>query len=173
MDVLGFTISIIDYIGYLGPFLLLATTIILLKNKGTLLSVYVVGYVLNLIVNIILKSLIKQPRPSEDLSVFNASVAHGKRISFDRYGMPSGHATSVFYSTAFVFFALKDPVLSIIYLIISINTGYQRIKYKNHTLMQVICGAVIGTIAAYIAYLFATKKIAGLLKNKTDDNAPL
>jgi len=173
MDVLGFTISIIDYIGYLGPFLLLATTIILLKNKGTLLSVYVVGYVLNLIVNIILKSLIKQPRPSEDLSVFNASVAHGKRISFDRYGMPSGHATSVFYSTAFVFFALKDPVLSIIYLIISINTGYQRIKYKNHTLMQVICGAIIGTLAAFITYLFATRKLAGLLKNKKDDNAPL
>ena len=87
--------------------------------------------------------------------------------------MPSGHATSVFYSTAFVFFALKDPVLSIIYLIISINTGYQRIKYKNHTLMQVICGAIIGTLAAFIAYLFATRKLAGLLKNKKDDNAPL
>jgi hypothetical protein len=39
--------------------------------------------------------------------------------------------------------------------------------------MQVICGAAIGTIVAYIAYLFATKKIAGLLKNKKDDNAPL
>jgi membrane-associated phospholipid phosphatase len=172
MDVLGFIILTVDYIGYLGPFLLLAATIILLKNKATLLSVYVVGYVLNLIINIILKALIKQPRPSEDLSVFNASVTHGKRISFDRYGMPSGHATSVFYSTAFIFFALKSPLLSIIYLIISINTGYQRIKYKNHTLMQVICGAITGTIIAYIAYLFATKKLAGLLRNKKDDNAP-
>jgi membrane-associated phospholipid phosphatase len=87
--------------------------------------------------------------------------------------MPSGHATSVFYSTAFIFLALKNPVLSIIYLIISINTGYQRIKYKNHTVTQVICGAILGTLAAYIAYLFATKKLAGLLKYKKDDNAPL
>jgi membrane-associated phospholipid phosphatase len=173
MDVLGIIASTVDYIGYLGPFLLLASTLILLKNKGTLLSVYLVGYFLNLIANIILKALIKQPRPSEDLSIFNASVAHGKRISFDRYGMPSGHSTSVFYSTAFVFLALKSPVLSIIYLIVAINTGYQRIKYKNHTLMQVICGAIIGTIAAYIVYLFATKKIAGLLKYKKDDNAPI
>jgi membrane-associated phospholipid phosphatase len=173
MDILGFITRTIDYIGYLGPFLLLSATIILLKNKGTLLSVYVVGYVLNLIINIILKELIKQPRPSEDLSVFNASVAHGKRISFDRYGMPSGHATSVFYSTAFIFLALKSPVLSIIYLLIAINTGYQRVKYKNHTLMQVICGAIIGTIVAYFSYLFATKKLAGLLKYKKDDNAPL
>ena len=173
MDVLGFIMSTVDYIGYLGPFLLLAATTLLLKNNGTLLSVYAVGYVLNLITNIILKVLIKQPRPSEDLSVFNASVAHGKRISFDRYGMPSGHATSVFYSTAFIFLALKNPVLSIIYLIISINTGYQRIKYKNHTVTQVICGAILGTLAAYIAYLFATKKLAGLLKYKKDDNEPL
>jgi membrane-associated phospholipid phosphatase len=172
MDVLGIIASIVDYIGYLGPFLLLASTLILLNNKGTLLSVYLVGYVLNLIINVILKALIKQPRPSEDLSVFNASVAHGKRISFDIYGMPSGHTTSVFYSTTFVFLALKRPVLSAIYLIISINTGYQRIKYKNHTLMQVICGAITGTIIAYIAYLFATKKLAGLLRNKKDDNAP-
>lgn len=173
MDILGFITRTVDYIGYLGPFLLLSATIILLKNKATLLSVYVVGYVLSLIINIILKELIKQPRPSEDLSIFNASVAHGKRISFDRYGMPSGHATSVFYSTAFVFLALKSPVLSIIYLLIAINTGYQRIKYKNHTLLQVICGAIIGGITAYVCYLFATKKNMGLLRYKKDDNAPL
>jgi len=172
MDILGFITRTIDYTGYLGPFLLLSATIILLKNKWTLLSVYVVGYVLNMIINIILKQLIKQPRPSEDISVFNASVAHGKRISFDKYGMPSGHATSVFYSTAFIFLALKSPVISIIYLLLAINTGYQRIKYKNHTFMQVICGAIIGTIVAYISYLFATKKLAGLLKYKNDDNAP-
>jgi hypothetical protein len=61
MDVLGFIMSTVDYIGYLGPFLLLAATILLLKNNGTLLSVYAVGYVLNLITNIILKVLIKQP----------------------------------------------------------------------------------------------------------------
>uniref|UniRef100_A0A6C0HR97 Phosphatidic acid phosphatase type 2/haloperoxidase domain-containing protein n=1 Tax=viral metagenome TaxID=1070528 RepID=A0A6C0HR97_9ZZZZ len=173
MDILGFITRTVDYIGYLGPFLLLSATIILLRTKATLLSVYVVGYVLNLIINIILKELIKQPRPSEDLSIFNASVAHGKRISFDRYGMPSGHATSVFYSTVFIFLALKSPVISIIYLLLAINTGYQRIKYKNHTLTQVICGAIIGTIAAYLAYLYATKKLAGLLRYKKDDNAPI
>jgi membrane-associated phospholipid phosphatase len=173
MNILTFITRTVDYIGYLGPFLLLSATIILLKNKWTLLSVYVVGYVLNLIINIILKELIKQPRPSEDLSIFNASVAHGKRISFDRYGMPSGHATSVFYSTAFIFFALKSPAISIIYLLISINTSHQRIKYKNHTLMQVICGAILGSIMAYLAYLFATKKNMGILRHKKDDNAPL
>jgi membrane-associated phospholipid phosphatase len=166
-------IKTLDYLGYLGPFLLLVSTIFLLRNKGTFLSLYIVGYICSIITNIILKSVIKQPRPNEDLSIFNAEVTHGKRISFDRYGMPSGHATGVFYSTMFIIFALKSPLLSFIYILISVNTCYQRIKYKNHTILQVICGAFIGLVIGYVSYLFASKKINGLLKYKPDDNAPI
>jgi len=162
----------IDYIGYLGPVILLILSIFLLINKATLLSTYIFGLIISCIMNCILKYIIKEPRPSEDLSIYNASIAHGKRISFDKYGMPSGHATGAFYSTAFIFFALKDPTISFIYLIISINTMFQRVKYKNHTISQVIVGAFVGAITGYLAYLFATKKLVGLLKYKKDDNAP-
>jgi len=163
----------IDYIGYFGPVLLLLSTIILLKNKSTLLSTYVIGYLINIISNVTLKEIIKQPRPSEDLSIFNASIAHGRRISFDSYGMPSGHAANVFYSTAFIYLSLKNPLITILYLIVSINTGYQRIKYKNHTIMQVICGAISGIIVGYASYLFSIKKLTGPLNYKKDDNAPI
>jgi membrane-associated phospholipid phosphatase len=162
----------IDYIGYLGPAILMILSIFLLINKATLLSTYIFGLIISCIMNCILKYIIKEPRPSEDLSIYNASIAHGKRVSFDKYGMPSGHATGVFYSTAFIFFALKDPYISLFYLIISINTMFQRVKYKNHTISQVIVGAIVGAITGYLAYLFATKKLVGLLKFKKDDNAP-
>jgi membrane-associated phospholipid phosphatase len=120
-----------------------------------------------------LKHIIKQPRPSQDLSLFNASIAHGRRMSFDVYGMPSGHAQNVFYSTTFIFFSLNNPVISIIYLIIAINTGYQRIKYNNHTLLQVICGAFMGIFVGYAAYLHGANSLMGKLKYKKDDNAPI
>jgi membrane-associated phospholipid phosphatase len=173
MEILTIISKTIDYIGYLGPLLLLVSTVFLLKNKGTLLSTYMIGYAINIIINIILKATLKQPRPSEDLSIFNATIAQGRRVSFDRYGMPSGHATNVFYSTAFIIFALKSPIISAIYLLISINTGYQRIKYKNHTLMQVICGAVVGFAVGCGFYLFGSKKLKGMLKYKADDDAPM
>ena len=173
MDILSLLIKTQDYIGYLGPLLLLGSTLILLKDKGTLLTIYVVGYIINIIITMILKSIIKQPRPSEDIHIFNASMANGKRISFDVYGMPSGHSSSVFYSTAFIFFALNNPIITIYYLIIAINTGYQRVKYKNHTILQVICGAISGIIIGYSAYLFGNKKLTGILKYKKDDNAPI
>ena len=173
MELLSLITKTKDYIGYLGPFLLLTSSVYLLKNKSTLLSVYLAGYIINIIVNVVLKHIIKQPRPSEDLSLFNASIAHGRRMSFDVYGMPSGHAENVFYSTAFIFFALKSPLISIIYLILAINTCHQRIKYKNHTLLQVICGAFMGIVVGYVAYLYGANSLMGKLKYKKDDNAPL
>jgi len=173
MTLLSYIEKTIDYIGYLGPLILLILTILLLKNKATLLTYYIIGYFLNSGLNIILKGFFQQPRPNEDLRIFNAYIAQGKRIGFDLYGMPSGHAQSAFYSVVFIFFALGNPIIAAIYLAIALNTGYQRVKYKNHTILQVICGSVIGAIMGCIFYFFSTKKIIGLLRYKKDDNAPL
>jgi len=173
MESLNYITKTFDYIGYLGPFILLVTTSWLLKSKKTLLVYYAIGYILNVGLNIILKSLIQHPRPSEDLHVFNASIAQGKRMGFDVYGMPSGHAQGAFYSVGFIFFALGNPIITTIYLALALNATYQRVKYKNHTIMQVICGGIIGTIMGCIFYFFSSKKIIGLLKYKKDDNAPL
>jgi len=172
-NVLRLFLIILDYIGYLGPFILLATSIFFLKKKETLLTYYIFGYIINSIINIILKVFIKQPRPTEDINIFNASIAQGRRIGFDVYGMPSAHTQNVFYSTAFITFALKSPVISFVYLLVSMNTSWQRIKYKNHTLLQVICGAAVGLVTGYISYLFGMKNLIGLLKYKKDDDAPI
>ena len=53
------------------------------------------------------------------------------------------------------------------------NTSWQRIKYKNHTLLQVICGAAVGLITGYVTYLFGMKNLIILLKYKKDDDAPI
>jgi len=91
MNPLSYIEKTIDYVGYLGLFILLIATILLLKNKTTLLTYYIIGYFLNCGLNIILKGLFQQPRPNEDLRIFNACRAQGKRFGFDVYGMPAGH----------------------------------------------------------------------------------
>jgi len=173
MNPLSYIEKTIDYVGYLGPFILLIATILLLKNKTTLLTYYIIGYFLNCGLNIILKGLFQQPRPNEDLRIFNASLAQGKRFGFDVYGMPSGHAQGAFYSVGFILFALGNPIISAIYLAIALNTGYQRVKYKNHTILQVICGSIVGIIMGSIFYFLSSKKVMGLLRYKKDHNAPL
>ena len=96
-----------------------------------------------------------------------------KRFGPDQYGMPSGHAQMVFFSTSFIFFALKNKYISLVYFIISLISMYQRVKYKNHTVSQVVGGAFVGSISGYLFYLAAMSKLSGPLKLKMDDNAPL
>jgi membrane-associated phospholipid phosphatase len=173
MDIIKNTIiKTIDAIGYLGPQLLFFASIYLLFDKLTSLSVYFVGFFLNILLNTILKSLIQEPRPSEDKRLFNLEILNGKRIGHDRYGMPSGHAEGVFYSTAFIFLTLKNKWIGLIYLLISLITSYQRVAYKNHTFAQVLIGGTIGLFMGFFFFYYGNHILKGKLREKPDDNAP-
>jgi membrane-associated phospholipid phosphatase len=169
--------KILDYIGFFGPQILLFASIILLKNKSTLLYIYLLGMFLSMILNYGLKGLIREPRPSEDVHIFNmelnSSSMNGRRLGFDRFGMPSGHAQSVFFSTAFIYFTLKNVKISLFYLLISLNTLYQRVKYKNHSIGQVIIGSLVGSITAFAFFKYAKHILKRELKEKPDDDAPV
>lgn len=166
-----------DYIGYLGPQILLFLSIFLLRNKSTLLYIYLIGMFLNSLVNYMLKGLIKEPRPSEDIHIFNAemnsSKINGRRIGFDRFGMPSGHSQSVFFSFIFIHLALKNIQISALYLFICLNTLRQRVTYKNHTISQVIIGSLTGSIIAFSFFKYAKHILKGNLKGKADDDGPM
>jgi len=166
------TIKFFDSIGYFGPQLLFFASIYFLFEKLTSLSVYFLGFFFSMLLNSILKLLIQEPRPKEDKRLFNLEILNKKRISFDRYGMPSGHADAVFYSTAFIFLTLKNKWIGFIYLLISLLTCYQRIAYKNHTFGQVLVGGIVGTIMGVLFFYYSKGLLKGKLREKIDDNAP-
>jgi len=164
---------ILDFIGYQGPYLLLGVSSFLLWNKPNYLGFYWSGWVLNVFLNILLKGIIRQPRPIEDLHIFNAEKEQLKRIGYDRYGMPSGHAQMAFYSVSFLYFVFKSPLLLISSVLLSTITNYQRVKYKNHTTSQVVVGSLVGFAVGYFFYMIASKKNMGILRLKPDDNGPI
>lgn len=159
---------IIDWVGYQGPYLLLGLSCFLLREKTNYLNFYLVGWVSNVFLNILLKGIIQQPRPSEDLHIYNVEKEQLKRIGYDRYGMPSGHAQMSFYSVAFLYFVFKNPYFLAGYTIISMVTNYQRIKYKNHTVTQVIVGSFVGFLVGYLFYIAAGKHKRGILTLKEE-----
>jgi len=169
--------KIFDYIGYFGPQILLLFSIYFLRNKSTLLYIYLLGMFINSLVNYVLKGLIKEPRPSEDVHIFNAELNNSKvnerRIGFDRFGMPSGHSQSVFFSLVFIHLALKNVRVSLFYLFICLTTLYQRIAYNNHTITQIIVGSVTGSMISFVFFKYARHLLKGVLKEKSDDNAPV
>ena len=163
----------LDWFGYQGPYILAGVSSFLLWNKPTYLGFYWIGWILNVFLNLLLKGFIQQPRPSEDLHIFNTEKTHLKRVGYDRYGMPSGHAQMAFYSVSFLYFVFKNPILLFGTLLLSIITNFQRVKYKNHTVNQVIAGSFLGAFVGYTFYMISTKKNIGFLRLKQDDNGPL
>jgi membrane-associated phospholipid phosphatase len=87
--------------------------------------------------------------------------------------MPSGHAQSVFFSTIFIYLALKQKNILFLYIIISFIVCYQRVYYEYHTLSQVIVGSIVGSSFAYFVYYLVREKIKGKIREKPDDYGPI
>jgi membrane-associated phospholipid phosphatase len=169
--------KIFDYIGFFGPQILLFISIILLRNKSNLLYIYLLGSFLSMIINYVLKGLICEPRPSENVHMFNiemnSSKISGSRLGYDRFGMPSGHSQSVFFSLAFIWLAFKNVKITFIYLLIALNTMYQRVNYKNHSIAQVLIGGLVGILLAFLFYKYANHNLKKEIRDKLDDDGPI
>ena len=162
-----------DYIGMLAPAILFILSIFLLRNMKTYLRFFVFGFILNNILIVILKLAIKEPRPTEEQKAIEIGIVNGARISFDKFGMPSGHAQNCSFCLAFITMVLNNPYISGLYAIITFNSLFQRYLYNNHTILQLIVGTIVGTTFGYIMYTIANKNIMGNIKMKKDDDAPL
>jgi membrane-associated phospholipid phosphatase len=162
-----------DYIGLYAPVILFVLSLFLLRNMTTFLKFFVSGFILNNILNIILKLFIKEPRPNNEQKAIEIGVVNGARIGFDKFGMPSGHAQNCGYCLAFITLTLNNHFITTLYAIISTISLLQRYFYKNHTILQLVVGLTIGTGFGYLTYLFGNKYIMGNIKMKKDDNAPL
>jgi membrane-associated phospholipid phosphatase len=166
-------LEVLNYIGCYSPIILFILTILFLRNMHTYLTFFVSGFLLNNILNIILKLFIKEPRPLKDQKAIEIGVTNGVRIGFDKFGMPSGHAQNCSYCLAFITLVLNSPIITSMYIIITMITIFQRYINNNHSMLQLIIGSTIGLGFGYIIYLLGKQQIIGDIKMKKDDNAPL
>ena len=164
---------LLTYIGYYAPIILFMLSLFLLRNLKTYLYVFVSGFILNNILNIILKLFIKEPRPSKDQKAIEIGVVNGARIGFDKFGMPSGHAQNCGYFIAFITMALNNPFISTLYLLISVISLFQRYLFNNHSALQLVIGFSIGFGFGLLLYQLGAKYIMGNIKMKKDDNGPV
>lgn len=149
--------TIIDYIGFHGPILLIFIHIFFLWNQSKYLYVYIIFIFVNKYLNKFLKLLIKQDRPAGYNINHEYELLEYKGV--EKYGMPSGHSQSIFFSTAYAWFVKKSPTLLIIDLFISALTVYQRWENNRHTLLQLFIGAIIGIFIAFFAFSIVRKRL--------------
>lgn len=166
----GTFLILLDYVAIFAPNILFILTIILLKTKSNLLFYYVSGSFINVLLNILLKLLFKQPRPKEDIKLIHLLHSNGERFGYDTYGMPSGHTQTTFFSLTYIYLSLQNLRIAVVYLALCLLTMYQRLKYKNHTFWQVVVGAFVGVIFAVFVYRMCQVNIIGRVESKKDDD---
>jgi membrane-associated phospholipid phosphatase len=117
--------------------------------------------------NMLLKQIFREPRPQNPMTFIDSNDMIGNNY----YGLPSGHAQSVFFSLTFFYKVIKPAsnsnTIFILYIMscICILTLYQRWKYRRHTIKQLLFGAVVGTFFAW-TLVFITKTYLHSYKQK-------
>ena len=147
--------NVFDQIGYYGPILLLITTICLIWSRTSLLLLYILFFMINYCTNGALKLIIREPRPDGNVVFDSHEITTGS----ERYGMPSGHAQSVAFSSMFSYLITKSPKILMGTSFISAITIYQRYKYKRHTIGQLFVGTIIGGLMAVLCHKIYTSNV--------------
>ena len=152
-------IYIIDFIGLNGPIIMFLVTIYYIQEQSTYLWVFIIASFCNKYINDILKEIIKQPRPVNQIDFMGETEALIKGAQ--SYGMPSGHMQILCFSIAYLWCLYPLYSIYLVSFIISIITFYQRWKYRRHTIEQLTWGAITGSILGYYTYYFTWKYIHG------------
>lgn len=152
--------NFLHYVGYWGPIILLIlTSILLIIYQLSFFKYYAFFYLVGFILNCVTKLILKEPRPKNQKHLYlfekNKNI---KSTIGQSYGMPSGHAQTSFYSLFTLLFIIKKTIFSIIGVIITGITCWQRYIFKNHTVLQLFIGSLLG-IMCFIAagYMYANK----------------
>jgi membrane-associated phospholipid phosphatase len=141
--------EILDNIGMYGVIGVNIYGIIKLWENHTSLSIFVLFIIANEILNRLLKTTIRQERPSELIS---------DKMDSAYYGMPSGHAQHIFFSAMYLQL-VKVEYMELIWAI-ALITMYERVANEKHSFIQVVVGAIIGLGVGYFAHQLTYRYIS-------------
>lgn len=146
-DIFGNIIDFFYGIGYFGEYITFIFTLFLIYSQTYNLVFYIIFFILNKVINDYLKDYFKEYRPSNPKKFLDDD-----KFSKKKYGMPSGHSQLSFFSLTYSYLSVKKITISIILMLITcLIVIYERFVYHNHTMFQLILGAIVGITIAYLS----------------------
>ena len=114
------------------------------NKEGTVLTV---GLFAVIVIVKIMKRYLRHPRPSTTLQ--------------KTFGMPSTRAATIFFIITYLILIIKQiqHKTIIIMLIIAFTACVMKYVMREHTLLQLVVGAVIGIFGGFIANYMSAKKL--------------
>lgn len=154
-------------IGEYGNLWVVLLSCVLLYKRSKYMVYYGIGVLVNELLNIVLKSVIRQPRPMFDTIMFNHSYGNlYGNLPYNMYGMPSGHAQIVWFSVVYMYYVVRSWLVTFVYLFVAVLTSCQRIRDRWHTPFQVLVGVLLGGCSGYY---FSHQYVKEVYSAKGDD----
>ena len=153
MEISKALLDLIHSIGYFGDYIILVFGIIVLFYSSPIIVciLFIIFFFLGKYLVDVIRNIIKQKRPERRIKFLSDEPPTTK------YGMPSGHNESTGFSTIFIYLTTKKYLW--LMLILSAIVAYQRYKFRNHTIQQIICGYVFGLLFGYLSFILMKKFI--------------
>lgn len=151
-------VQLLYALGFFSEILVFILVVFLIHKNTYDLIFFLVGVSLNGLMNRILKPVFKDPRPPSPIKFLN-SEKFPKKLEYTKnsnyYGMPSGHAQNVTFSLTYLYWTIcESKLLKMASLIIGVLTVFERWWFRNHTLLQLCVGIIVGIIfARFIIWL--------------------
>lgn len=151
----GFTDRLMVFITHLGDkgiiWLIAAAILLCIRRYRKCAVTVLLGLLMQRLTgNLIIKNIVRRSRPCWISPIADMLI----RIPKD-YSFPSGHTMSCF--TAITILMLWDKRLGIPALILGCAISFSRLYLYVHFPTDVLCGAVLGILLGYAAYLISEK----------------
>ena len=135
-------------LGYFGEYITFFITCSLIYSRYIYFFFYLITFVFNRFLNTFLKNTLKEETPNNPIKFLES-----EQFTKTNYRNPSGHVQVSFFSFMYAYLVLGQMTkLIFLSFIVCIITIYQRYMFRNHTLKQLLFGAVLGLLTAYVSY---------------------
>lgn len=144
--------------------LILVLLYVVIKNKGRETILVILGLAIAItladqVASSLFKPVVERLRPSRDPSIMNQiHIVNGYRGG--KYGFVSSHAANVFAVAVFTAMLFRERLYSVVILIWAVSVAYSRIYLGVHYPMDILCGAIVGVLAGYVALWLYHKMIS-------------
>ena len=151
----NFTTTIFDQFGldqfaFQGPLIISIIVVYFLRNKSPYLWTFIIGSCANVFLNKILKLFFRQDLPTNP--VISSLEPQSFYTGEEQYGMPSGHMQIAAFALVYYYLLKRNWTITMIFLLITILTFYQRLISRHHTVEQLLAGLTVGSIFAYMLF---------------------
>lgn len=141
-------LAVITTLGELGIIWIIISLILIFTKKYrkagiTALVAIIIG---GLFSEVILKNLIKRPRPFLVLENINMAIKHPKTYSF-----PSGHTTSSIAAMLGIYKNVDCKYIKISVVVIALLMIISRLYFGVHYITDILGGLVLGVISYFLA----------------------